>query len=135
MTRTLTTLIVAGALALVTPALADYSDSTPGFRHSGGYSGGTIHPAPKAPTSVYTGLDWNRDGTYAAHPGVPLTAAELLAQQNANRAWVVRENRAYVEQGGWDAPVLPVRVHAGGGHPGLGDAFGEGKQMGSNGGE
>jgi hypothetical protein len=151
MTRTLTALIVAGALALGTSVSADTSDPTRGFSgtnldNKSIYSGG-VRSYPAAPTRTYN--VWSHDGIPFANANtgavtgaglqgtfIPsLTAAELLAAQSANRDWVVRQNRAYVEQGGWDSPVLPVRIHSGRGHPGLGKVFGEGPQMGSNGGE
>jgi len=146
-------LLTAGALALSTPVLAQdsggTSDGTPGWRNTNadnqGIGDGVRYSAPKAQTYNV----WSHDNIPFANANtgavtgaglqgtfIPsLSASELLAQQNANRAWVVRQNRSYVEQGGWNSPVLPVRIHAGGGHPGLGKVFGEGPQMGSNGGE
>lgn len=61
-----------------------------------------------------------------------LTPDEMAAQQRANREWIARQNAEYH---GWDDGFLPVRVYTNRNRPGsLGTAFGEGPQMGSNGG-
>lgn len=132
--KSTTALILVSVLA-TTPAFAGSSDNTPGWTSSTqrpSLEPGSIYPAPKALT-VYTGLDWNRDGTYAAHPGIPLTADELKAQQDTNKAYNAQMVRRIIDAGGINADEQPVALAS---HPRAHyEAFGEGHQMGSNGGE
>lgn len=85
-------IFIALALIVSTPVLADNSQGEGALMPSAGMSpaarsfSGTIYPAPKAKTDIYNGLDWNRDGTFAATPGVTTPAAELAKQVKRNEA-------------------------------------------------
>ncbi len=143
MKNTTTALILVSVLATVAPILPPaYADSSQGEGArvpSGGLNTetasmrGAVYPANKSPTNVYQGLDWNRDGTFAAHPGFPLSASELKAQLEANKAYNAQMVRRIIDAGGINAPEQPVALAS---QPMAHfESFGEGHQMGSNGGE
>jgi len=128
MKTTIKALILTSVLA--GQAYADTSDGTKAWTANANHANhgiGQTYSAPKAST------EWSAFQTYIAGPGIPLTAAELQAQLAVNKAYQTELRNRIINAGGLNADELPVwlgthpRAHYG--------AFGEGQQIGSNGGE
>jgi hypothetical protein len=118
-------------------AYADTSDGTKAWTANANHANHAAAVAAKiaACKSIYDApfCSLNRDGTIANSAGIPLTAAELQAQLAVNKAYQTELRNRIINAGGLNADELPVwlgthpRAHYG--------AFGEGQQIGSNGGE
>jgi hypothetical protein len=138
--KSTTALILVSVLA-TTPAIAGSSDGTKNWtananNSQGSATGSTSFPAMPACKSIYddeTRCFITRDQIFSHSAGFPLTADELKAQQATNKAYNAQMVRRIIDAGGINADEQPVALAS---HPRAHyEAFGEGHQMGSNGGE
>lgn len=112
------------------PALAqDGGDATVPSSYSRGAPVQTYTPSVKALPAPKASTDWNRDGTWINGGGTVLSAAELKAQEQANKRYHTALRKRLIENGGAEADFLPHWVAS---HPSTHwGAFGDGPTFGS----